>query len=85
VVTVVKGLNQVFGGDGGNGFYQQSGVAAIGAGADGSVWVAGADGALYMSNGSGWTNGPGTGIALSVDPRGKPWWVDASGDIFHAG
>jgi hypothetical protein len=60
----------------------------IGIGADGSVWVIGADEraggyGVYRYNGSGWTKIPGSGRQISVGPDGSPWVVNRDGYIYR--
>jgi hypothetical protein len=73
--------NPVFGIDGND----------IGIGADGSVFVTGKDSAsttysplVYkLQAGSIWSQVPGiSGISISVDPKGRPWFIDKQG-ILH--
>ncbi|MDO3626792.1 tectonin domain-containing protein [Mucilaginibacter sp. BT774] len=63
----------------------------IGIGADGSVFVTGKDSTLATYNppvyklegGSTWTPVPSiSGISISVDPNGKPWYIDKQ-DVLH--
>lgn len=66
----------------------------IGIGADGSVFVTGKDSTLtsynppiyqFNSSGSGpiWSEVPGiSGTSISVDPNGKPWYIDQTG-VLH--
>ncbi|HEY9004370.1 MAG TPA: tectonin domain-containing protein [Mucilaginibacter sp.] len=63
----------------------------IGIGADGSVYVTGKDSTLATYNppvyklqgGSTWSQVPEiSGTSISVDPKGKPWYIDKQG-ILH--
>ncbi len=64
----------------------------IGIGADGSVYVTGKDSTLasynppiYKYNAvTGWSQLPGgvSGVSISVDPKGNPWYIDKSG-VLH--
>lgn len=62
----------------------------IGIGADGSVYVTGADNGtsgykppLYKFTSGAWQAVPNAfGTSVSVSPKGKPWWTDKSNNIF---
>jgi Tectonin domain len=61
----------------------------IGIGADGTIWVIGADAApggynIYRSTDAGehWTQMPGAAERVAVDPRGNAWVVNSSHNIF---
>ncbi|MEP6609499.1 MAG: tectonin domain-containing protein [Burkholderiaceae bacterium] len=60
----------------------------IGIGADGSVWVVGITPvpggfAIYRWSGRDWTIVPGGAVSIDVDPRGNPWVVNDSGEVFR--
>jgi hypothetical protein len=60
----------------------------IGIGPDGSIWVIGRDkkgagGGIYRRTGETWTNIPGRGIKIAVDPKGNPWVVTAKFQIYR--
>lgn len=67
------------------------GASDIAAGADGSVYVIGADpigsegSSIWRWTGSMWSRLPGeaAGTRIAVDPKGAPWVVNASGLIFR--
>ena len=67
----------------------KSGLATdIGAGADGSIWIIGANPVpggfdIYKWNGSGWTKVEGGALRVAVDPTGKAWVVNNSNTIFR--
>ncbi|MCB2185331.1 MAG: hypothetical protein KQJ78_02860 [Deltaproteobacteria bacterium] len=59
----------------------------IGCGADGSVWVIGADSAgggygVWQWNHGSWTRTNGSGVRIDVDNRGRPWVVANNGAIW---
>lgn len=62
----------------------------VGIGANGSVFVTGADSTaagynppIYQYSGTAWSQLPGiSGVSISVDPQGKIWYIDKSG-ILH--
>ena len=57
----------------------------IGAGADGSIWVAGTDsqsvGGVWRWNGTGWDRFRGGGTNVAVDGSGSPWVVTSTGSL----
>lgn len=60
----------------------------IGVGADGSVWIIGADDhygdyGIYYLHGDYWERIYGSGIRIDVDPWGNPWIVNADHDIYR--
>ena len=56
----------------------------IGAGANGSVWVVGADRTPFSWNGNGWKKMPGAGVVrIDVGPKGDAWIVNANGQIYN--
>ncbi|MFO7178094.1 MAG: hypothetical protein DIU78_005260, partial [Pseudomonadota bacterium] len=61
----------------------------IGIGADGSIYVIGTDATsggnfgIHRWAGTRWVRVAGEGVAISVDPEGKPWVVKANGDIMR--
>jgi hypothetical protein len=68
----------------GNDWATAAGIKAIdvGAGADGSVFALDSAGGVNKWNGSAWTKRDGTLQAISVDPRGVPYGVNAQHTIF---
>jgi len=57
-------------------------------GANGSVWIIGANTVnggygIYKWNGSGWTNIPGGAIRVAVEPSGKAWVVNNTNNVFQ--
>jgi hypothetical protein len=61
----------------------------IGIGADGSVWIIGADpvGAsdfgIHRWTGRGWESVDGGAVRIDVDDQGIPWVVNSKGEIFR--
>jgi ribosomal protein L27 len=63
----------------------------IGIGAEGSVFVTGKDSTTasyhphiykYLSNGNWATINDASGVSIAVSPKGRPWWIDKSNNIF---
>jgi hypothetical protein len=73
----------------GNAWEQVSGYANdIGVGADGDVWITGANAVsggfgIYRWNGRGWSEVDGGAVRIDVDGQGTPWIVNAEGQIFR--
>ena len=60
----------------------------VGVGADGSVWLIGANQVagghdVWKRAGNGWTNVAGGGERIAVDPAGNAWIVNNTGNIFR--
>jgi hypothetical protein len=60
----------------------------IGVGADGSVWVIGTNSmngglGIHHWNGDSWDAIDGGGVDISVGPRGRPWVVNSTQEIFR--
>jgi hypothetical protein len=55
----------------------------VGIGADGTVWVLGADEAAWRWNGSAWTSFGGGAKSIAVGPDGNPWVVNGAGAIWR--
>jgi hypothetical protein len=53
----------------------------IGASAKG-VWIIDTNGKIHQRNGNGWQNVPGTAQRIDIDRDGRPWVVNAKGEIF---
>jgi hypothetical protein len=61
----------------------------IGVGADGTVWIIGTDPSgtaddfgAHKWTGKEWRGVEGGGVQISADKTGKPWMVNAMGNIF---
>jgi hypothetical protein len=60
-------------------------VVSIGAGDDGTVWVANQKGELYAKDGPTWRLNPnGNARQIAVGNKNLVWCVNAEGKIFHA-
>ena len=86
---VTNALQQIYRFNGA-GFEIMFGLARdIGIGADGSVWVIGADPqrggfGIYRLNGGGnWENVPGGARRIAVDPQGNAWVTNALRQIYR--
>jgi hypothetical protein len=60
----------------------------IGIGADGSVWIIGANRTqggfdIYKWNGNGWNLVPGGAVRIAVDPKGNAWVVNNTNNVFR--
>jgi hypothetical protein len=53
----------------------------IGASAKG-VWIIDTNGKIHRRNGNAWQNVPGTAQRIDIDRNGRPWVVNAKGEIF---
>lgn len=75
-----------------NGWNRVPGTARdVGIGANGAVWVIGAQAAqggfeIFRWNNGNWQKVPGGGVRIDVDPQGNAWVVSEGGDVFrHTG
>ncbi|MGH9857050.1 MAG: tectonin domain-containing protein [Acidobacteriota bacterium] len=64
------------------------GATDVGAGADGSVWIIGADAvpggySIYRWTGSSWEKVPGGATRIAVSPNGTPWVINNTNNIFQ--
>lgn len=65
----------------------QGNATDIGIGADGSVWIIGANQAeggfdIYKWSGNGWNRVQGGAVRIAVDPRGNAWVVNNTNNVF---
>lgn len=63
-------------------------VTDIAGGPDGSIWAIGnseypPNSGIFRWNGSGWNEVGGAAVRIAVDPQGRPWVVNAGGNIFR--
>jgi len=71
-----------------NAWHRMPGLAKdIGIGANGAVWIIGADvinnnHGIYKWTGTQWVKVSGAAVRIDVAPDGTPWVVNAAGDIF---